>query len=107
MVSYDKNYRDKTDVLYNLQLNHSGEREREERNECLQKKKKKRGETNKPQVSVCRRNTNIRQTRDITHQEKRETRDMMTSVAPASYYINVITLIHARMSRLKWVSSLS
>lgn len=104
MLSHDKNYRDKTDVLYNLQLNRGGKREREETNVY---RRKKRGEANKPQVSVCRRNTNIRQTRDITHQRKRETSDMMTSVAPASCYIDVITLIHARMSRLKRVSSLS
>lgn len=105
MLSHDKNYRDKTDVLYNLQLNRGGKREREKKRMFTEEKK--RGEANKPQVSVCRRNTNIRQTRDIAHQRKRETSDMMTSVAPASCYIDVITLIHARMSRLKRVSSLS
>lgn len=39
MLSHDKNYRDKTDVLYNLQLNR-GEREREETNVYRRKKKR-------------------------------------------------------------------
>lgn len=42
MVSYDKNYRDKTDVLYNLQLNHSGERERRKKRMFTKEKKEKR-----------------------------------------------------------------
>lgn len=39
MLSHDKNYRDKTDVLYNLQLNRGGKREREKKRMFTEEKK--------------------------------------------------------------------
>lgn len=42
MVSYNKNCRDKTDVLCNLQLNRGGEREREKKRMFTEEKKEKR-----------------------------------------------------------------
>lgn len=105
LTTDDKNCRDKTDVLYNRQLNRSEGRDGTNAEEEEKKKKKVRRISSR--VSVRRRNTNIRQTRDIARQGKRGTRDAMTSVAPASRYIDVITLIHARTSRLKRASLLS
>lgn len=63
--------------------------------------KEKGGETNEPRVSIRRRNTNIRQTRATMSVKKRDERVAMMSVAPASRYIDIITLIHARTSLLK------
>lgn len=69
MLSHDKNYRDKTDVLYNLQLNR-GERER--RNECLQKKKKEVKRINPK--SAFAEGTRISGKQETSHTREKERR---------------------------------
>lgn len=75
LTTDDKNCRDKTDVLYNRQLNRGEGRDGTNAEE-EEKEKKKKVRRISSRVSVRRRNTNIRQTRDIARQGKegRETR---------------------------------
>lgn len=72
MLSHDKNYRDKTDVLYNLQLNRGGKREGERRNECLQKKKKEVKRINPK--SAFAEGTRISGKQETSHTREKERR---------------------------------
>lgn len=74
MVSYDKNYRDKTDVLYNLQLNHSGERERRKKRMFTKEKKEEVKRINPK--SAFAEGTRISGKQETSHTRKKERREI-------------------------------